>query len=187
MTPTIVSVWAVELDGPPDHLRVGVERALPEPLADDRHRVRTGRQIVIRRQHTAERGSDPEHLEVAAADKLGPDAFVPALECQAHRHEVGRRQGRKGLAVIAEIFEVGVRERHGSATRGASDHDAQTVRFMNPGQGAKRDSFEQAEDRRVGPDAESEHGDHHQREARCSAKSTQRIAHVVPEVAYHLE
>jgi hypothetical protein len=177
----------VDSNRPADDLLVGAEHPAPEPVADHRNRMSAWRDVVTRIEHAPELGGHTEHLEITSAHDLGPHPLGSSIVRDAEPLIGRRRQRRKHLVVVADVLEVGVGQRHDPTAGRPRDDYAESVRIIHARQRPQRDSLEQAEHRRVCANADPEHRDDDEGEARGSPQQPHRIGDVARKIGNRLD
>jgi hypothetical protein len=148
---------AIQRDRPADNRRVSTELALPEPMRDDRDRLRAAHAIVVGQNCPSERGVDAERCEVPASDELAAHALGFPGASQVHVPPKEAVNGLKGASKSSEILEFRVRPAEGVRRPARPSHAALKDRQrlgMRVRNRPQHDRVEDAEDHRVGTDAE---------------------------------
>ena len=166
-----------------DHVRVAAEGALPVAVVEHRDRMAAPRDIVARQERPTDRGRDPQHREVAAGDRLRRHEVDAAARRAVDlcRHELGGRDVAEDLGgAVPDVLEVRVGER---AERERCLVEIEVDDLFRPfdRRVAEDDRVDEAEDRRVGSDAECEREDGHCREPRSPGQRAEAVAHVAAE------
>ena len=127
--------------------------------------------------------SIPQHREVAAGDGLGQGHLhAPARAVGLRRHELrGRDVAEHFGRGVADVLEVGIGERTVGERRLVEIEVDDLLRPLD-GRVAEDDGVDEAEDRRVGSDAERERQNGHRRERRPPGERPRAVAHVAAEV-----
>jgi hypothetical protein len=171
----------VDPQGPPEDLAVAAEAALPEFVAEDRHRLGAGELLRLGeapsedRRHPQERqhrGGDRGRVQplgsLAAGQVDGPAVVDPQVLEDPVRPPV------------EEIGGVGVLELGNAEPRGGVPHPHQPLR-VGVGQRPQQDAVDDAEDRGVGADAEGQGEDREQGESRLPQELADGGAEVAEE------
>ncbi len=87
-----------------DDVGPAAETAQPVAIADDRDGMAARDLIVIRREDSAERGSDAEHREIAARDEFALHALGFSLRTDAERCVPAAEHSAEDLVVIADVL-----------------------------------------------------------------------------------
>ncbi len=171
-----------EADGLADHGRVAVERGDPEPVREDRGARGSG-PVVLGVQQTAEHRMKAHHLEERATDDA---SFHNAgLGAETNQREIDRGEipeGADGRDARLEVVDFGHRERRvlRAKSRRALANVDQSI-FIAIDERAEKHASNDAEDRGVGADAESERDHDGGRQALRTAEGAQGNSHVASE------
>ncbi len=162
---------ATEGDGTADRVGTSSVLALPEAVTQYRH-ARTAAHVVGGLQHPTSDGGHAEHVEVIAAHPGAGGAPHRATGRQVEcRIEEGEGTGERVLPV-ADMLPLYIGERDAAFAHGQL-HDFLGVLH---GERAQHDRVDQAEDRRVGPDPESERQHRDQGKPGIRTERPRRIA-----------
>ena len=145
---------SAEPDGLADDVRVAVERGAPEAVGQDRHARRVAA-VVSRRNQPAKHRTQAHHVEVGAADHPGlhHDRFAEAEQREFDGGEVAK--GADRLDPRLEIVDLRDRERHVvGAEAGSTLADVDQAIGVAINERPQEHLANDAEDRRVGADAE---------------------------------
>ena len=169
---------AVDLDPAADDRRVACQLALPDALADDDQRL-CGAAVGRGRERPAHERRHREDVEVVGRDARGRHALR-----LASRHRDRRRiapvtgHRRQRLALPIDVEEVGRREAavriRAAAARQPDDRPAVGV-----GQRPQQNAVDDAEDGRVGADAEREGQDRDDRKCRRAEQRANGVTKVI--------
>ena len=183
----------VEVDGPADHARVRPERRAPQPVGDERHGRRAGREVRGTEQASACRRR-AERLQKTrsqedAAD--GPRPFAARQDCDVNVAEAAH--GGEAPLAGAHIVEVGRRKLWVAQSLGdaaAEEIRARVLDHHEPrsvavGRGWKEGVGEQRDDRQVGADAEPDGQGNAGRQTWRPAKLPEAEEDLTPQAADH--
>ena len=123
----------------------------------------------------AERGEEVAR-DVLAVDRLRLESFPGYLKAGAG----DRQKVRERLVVIAKVLVVPPREGAHARLSGISAQQLDELFRVAHRQRAEHQRVDQAEDRRVGADAERERQNRHRGEARRATQRPRGISHVLP-------
>src|SRR5262245_31018214 len=161
---------------------------LPQSMAQDDHRARVWRAIFFRRETSPEHGPHTQHIEIIPADNLPPDRVRELvanpgwtfLLADRHCRYFVSHQAGEDIVIIAKVNVTGVRVK----PRMIPGKNAR--QFIGPldRQRAKEKHVHDAEDRRIGPDAQAEREHGHQSETGGFQQHSRAEAQVLPEVFY---
>ena len=177
-----LEVLLVHPDLPADDGGVGAEAPPPERVAQDELAPRV-RPVVRRLEAPAERRADAEQVEVVRADPHARDALGLAALRQRRLPEADDRGRLKGARLVAKVGEGRKPDVVGVAFGLPVAEEDEPVR-RGVGQRLEERRVEDAEDGRVGADADREGGERDRREPRALSQRPQRVAQV-PEDRAH--
>ena len=163
-----------------DDVRVAGECALPVSIVEHHDRMPAARDVVARQQGASDRRLDSQQREVAAGDRLrGHHADASNLGAvDRHRHELGGRDVAEGLGgAVADILEIGVGQR-AELERCLVQVEVDDLFRPLDRRVAEDHRVDEAEDGRVGPDAEREREDGNRRERRAPGQGPNAVAGV---------
>ena len=92
----------VDLDRLSDDVRIGLEVATPETMADHHDGMTAGGGFVGRQDRAAVVGTHPEAREVVAGDELRPDLPRGAAPAEVHLCQSGAEERGERAIVIAQ-------------------------------------------------------------------------------------
>ncbi len=155
---------AVEGDPAADDCRIGGKPAPPQPLRQDRHR-RGAFHVVIRFEQSPGQRCDAEHLVEVGGDERRVEPV--GVAGSGERHRTGGVAGDLLDAgrLFAEVDEIRIGQRH-IGVRGAAAVDRDEPRRLRERQWLQRHGVDDAEDRGVDADPETEDDDDERRERR---------------------
>src|SRR5882724_8487154 len=96
----------VERNCLPNHGRVGAEPALPQTVANDRHRVSTRVLIFRRQERAASDRIDTQQLKVVAGHRLTPNLLDSFRSAELELLNAIRSEAGKNFRLIAENQKV---------------------------------------------------------------------------------
>src|SRR5215471_10607559 len=137
------------------------------------------RLVVTCRNNPAQSRSYPQYIEVVAAYEITPQSLIDALVAHAERRELIGDEAGEHLVSIPIVLVVGIRK--GSETvpfKGAVERDQFTGPFY--WQGPQQQGVYDAEDGRVGSDAQPECEDRNNRKSRPFDQNSKSVASVPP-------
>ena len=168
----------VHLEHLPDDARVAAEALLPVREAEDEHRLRAEIVVAVPERAAVQR-LHAEHVEEVRRHHPGEHAVRLAAVEQGERHPVVLHEAvERGelRPVVADLLDrEGDVGRAGPRRLLPGEDQLVTVGVR---QGPQEHAVDEAEDRRVRPDAEPEGRHHHQGVARRSAQCAQAVPHV---------
>ena len=165
-----------------DDARIGGERASPERIADHRHRMPAGRDVIGRHQRPPELRTDPERAEVIAGDELGDDELRVDASPEAGEHHPRGSEVDERLIASLDVPVVGHRQAELPALRRLAQRHGEPAGSLDTRERLERESLEEAEDRGVAGDAERQHENHHEREPAVFDEHPDAEPHVLPDV-----
>ena len=171
-----------DLDALAENGRIPSEAACPVTVADDGHRAvpaanpRLG--IVGGRQQSSVGCANSEQVEVGAGRVLPAHPLRYAIDRHLERPWSERRDPREEPVVIAEQFEAGIGRAAAAAGLPAGVVDEEQSLRVVDRQRLDQHGVDQAEDGRVGADAEPDRHQGHERERRRPSQKTERVADV---------
>ena len=150
---------AVQFERAPEHIGASAESLTPERVADDDDR-RPLRAILVRREHPAEDGLDPEHRRKVVRHRRALDPVGAPLVGHVEAERVVQRQALERVRGLAPLMEVGVVDPDDVEVpaRGGFVDVNQAVRLRERKRPQEQRAH-QAEHDDVGRHADREHGD----------------------------
>ena len=128
------------------------------------------RHVVLRKNRSAQLGLNAEHREVGTGDRFGEENVHAALAVDLDRGDLCPTDGAEHLfCAVAHVLEVGIRERaelEGGLMCIQVDHVGWTVN----GHLAQDDRVDEAENGRVGANAQGQGENGHRGEGRASGE-----------------
>jgi len=137
-------------------IRPAAEARRPESVRQHHDRMAAPHAIVRLRQQPARERPHAQHVEVIAADDARGRASSGAVDHEVHGIGAFREEAREDLLAVAEAEVRGIRPGHGACrpsvphSGGIEQHE---LARMFDGQRFQQQLVDDAEDRRVGPDA----------------------------------
>ena len=145
-------------------------------MAQHEDRVGAGRHVVARGDQASQPRPDAEHLEVVPGDdQAAREIGVPAPG-EAHLDAAERRQALEDALVVPQVDVLRVGQ--DAAAVEAHVNDARRIAHRQP---LQQHRVHEAEDRRVGADAQGQREHGGRRESRALAERAPGEAQVVPE------
>ena len=175
---------AVQREGPAGDLRIGVELASPEIVANHRHGMAIGHFVLTGQEEPPELRLEPERGEIVrghdAAEDLG--GLRPGRELQ-RRGGIVRGELRYGARAIAVVPVVGHRDREREplgAMRERLVHFDQAGGVLD-GERAEEQRADEADDRGRGADAEPQRHHGEESEPARPRQHSGAMLHVAPQ------
>ncbi len=141
------------------NLGVRSKPALPDPVAEDGHRMARWVLIFLRQKAAAQERFHAEDREVIPGDQLSHDNLWPTVSCQGHGEVRVRGHSGEDLVTVPQVLVVwkGCRAVEAAPyVRGSNSHESLGLLH---GQRAEQERVGKAEDRRVGTNPQSQRGD----------------------------
>jgi hypothetical protein len=157
--------YAVETNFAAENVGIAAEALLPRRVADHEHVLRA-RPIFFLAKGASQHRRDPEHGKVVGGDSpaLQPRRFAADL-----RRRVDINFGRERLKRAQPALHLGEVEGRGRIGPGGRPlPHADNPLGVGEGKRLQQHCVDEAEDRRIGADAECQHGDRDDREERFS-------------------
>jgi hypothetical protein len=168
------------LDRASDDPRVAPEPALPQSMADDRHRVPSRCAVLVRVKGASENRPDSEDVEEIGGGGLGPDPFDVAIDAEGDGFDLGGDDSGEEVGLGGEVADVGQGERFVEfAVDLAFGQDDQPAGVGGARDGIDEDPVDPAEDDGAGADAEGQGEDGDEGEARGLEELAKRGSKVV--------
>ena len=175
-----------DLNALPEHRRIPSEAARPEAVADDGDgavRTAAARLGIVRgREQSSVGRANAEHVEVGAGGVLAAHPLRHAVDRHLEQPLVERRDTREEAVVIAEPLEARIGRAAAAAGLPAGVVDEEQSLRVVDRQRLDQHGVDQAEDRRVGADPESERQQGHQRERRRPPQQPEGVADVAAQL-----
>ena len=183
---------AIQGDRLPDDVRIRIERARPERVAEDDRRRGVRRGAIRLGESRADRRPHPEDIEVVAGDQHALDLLRRlSAEREGPRHGVSHDAGERFGAV--SIGPVLRHREHASRAVDPPAFDALKIlvdgherRRVRSRQGPQGDVAEDGEDSRIDADSERDRNHRGGSESRIAAERPQGVTGVGPYVRQHL-
>ncbi len=169
----------VHLEDPADDRRVAAPGAQPVRMAEDQHRLGAWL-VVVGREGAAEERPGAEHAEEVGRDDAGLHAFGLAAAEEVEPHRVVLGETGEGVLAPPQVLDVRHREPLllvGVERQALVEHHQPVGLAVR--QLVQQDATHDAEDRRVGADAQGERRHHRAGVARVPAQQAEREAHVL--------
>ena len=177
-------VGAVDAHHRTDGPAARAEAALPEVVAEDRHRVPAGHAILLLGEEAADGRPQPKHVEVGRGHHAAEDGEPSVRRADVHgRSRVMRGKPGKRARVLAVVEIVGIGEREGvdRRPRGNGLVDEHEPMCFGHRQGLKEDRLHEAQYGTVDAKAEGEGRDRRRGEPGRVLHPANRVAKVLPD------
>ena len=167
----------VHLEGLADDVGVAAKPRAPVLVAQHQHR-RGARVVVAVDERATELRADAEHVEEVGRDHAGVHAVGLAAVQQVERHLVELHQSAETGELLTVVVELGDGDADGvlpgPRRRFLEQHQPIAVHVR---QRLEQHAVDHAEHRGIRADAQAEHQDGDQREARLTPEGPRRVAH----------
>ena len=139
----------------PDDRAIAAEAILPRLVADHRHRMRIAARVLPGFESASEDRPDAQRVEVVRGHDASSRVFRAIPNAQCRPHDLVPNEGIDQLAASLKVEKIGPRKIRitGRASRRRADGD-EPVLPRDHGIRPEEDSFDPAEDGRVGADSE---------------------------------
>jgi hypothetical protein len=166
-----------------DDFRIRVVAIAPQPIADDHHRMRIAAHIFSPLEAAPDNGTNADGLEIVRRNDHPARGFRMISDAQ---RGAGNRADESILAqraIPAQILKIGPGELGGSAfTPGGSGQGEQPLLMRDHGVGAEQNSFDPAEHRGIGPNAQGQTQNCQEGEAGAPNQLPQPVTNVLSKV-----
>ena len=160
-----------------DRIVAGEPRA-PQGVAQDDDGSRTGGPTLLGKERAPESHRDPQGVEVVDRDQGSHDPLVDAVRRQLNRPDRLGRDRLERRRSLAHVHEVGPRERGELRTVVPVNEHSHEALGLTGRRLPEQQRPREAEDRRVGADAEADTQHHCDREAGAAGQPAKPVANV---------
>ena len=179
---------AVQNDGAANHRRVCAEATRPKPVTDQEN-VGSTWLVVLGQEQSTGRGRNSENLgEHAGRKNPSGKQFGFCYPRQGRSPTVPNGDILEDVRLLSQVVKVRISQpltQRSAATRVVCPHGHQPIGLWK-WKGPQENPVDHAEDRRIGPDAETQRQRHHDGEAGVLDRGSHGIADISHHTAHHV-